>query len=527
MATRTAQPDAPTGSTLKRVEVFTAGRDGHHEGDRPYTVADLDDMVRNFALNSDPQKRKKGSPFLLVAGARGHKKEQLFSEAGLPADGHMTRVWREGESLFADFGGLSPETARLIDRGGYHACSAEVYDGPPEGMPGKGCMLRRVAWLGFDPPAIKSLSPLPKTSPPAQARFAERRPSRLQLVRSWRGSARTWHSYSEVVPMSKEEMLEALARHGYSPEALAGCDESALAEVLRVAESQPAEEEAPPAPPAPVEPAPVEPPADVPPVEEEKKFDEGEEPPMEEQPADMPPDEDVMEFAEPDDEKEWEAMQAHSHKMDKTAHAYREHVRKCGEKYGRKYEEWGGPASTTFTQGLLTQQKPNKAMMDGEVEAAKKEVREYAEAAKKDIRAARIDAALERASRSGQCSPKEQPVLRAKLLREDDTVVREFSEDGKTRNVTDLGLALLALEARPSLFAPALPGGATTPPDADHEYSEDVEVGKVKAAWRSYSERFRENYMGAFGGKDMVEMFRDQRKANPKLRAEEYLKTGK
>ncbi len=55
----------------------------------------------------------------------------------------------------------------------------------------------------------------------------------------------------------------------------------------------------------------------------------------------------------------------------------------------------------------------------------------------------------------------------------------------------------------------------------------DHEAAKVAAKWQSFGERFRENYRDAMGGKSMTDVFAEQRKAKPELKADEYLKAGK
>ena len=66
--------------------------------------------------------------------------------------------------LKADFGQMPPDVQQLIEQGAYSKVSAEVYDEPADGVPGTGCMLRRVAFLGGAPPQIKSLADIPRGS---------------------------------------------------------------------------------------------------------------------------------------------------------------------------------------------------------------------------------------------------------------------------------------------------------------------------------------------------------------------------
>src|SRR5262249_29564665 len=152
----------------------------------------------------------------------------------------------------------------------------------------------------FEPPEIKSLAPLPKATP-SSSRFAERITRALKYTHARAGRAGTYHVFSEVVPMSRDEMIQKLAQMGVSMDALKDCPDAALAEWLRMGESMMAEKETPEeatAAPAAVEPAPVE-------MEqhEEEAGAEHVEPvaPVEEEPDyDMTP-----KFAEPADEDQF------------------------------------------------------------------------------------------------------------------------------------------------------------------------------------------------------------------------------
>jgi hypothetical protein len=138
-------------ATVRGAEIFQAGV---HRGER-YTVADLDDMVKNFKLA-----RLVIDPPMVT----GHEEDQSFlSDSGLPAAGWLLKVYRRGAKLFGDFGGIPRSIAKLINARAYRKVSVEVYDEPPEGAPAgcKGRMIRRVAILGSELPQIKTLSDLP------------------------------------------------------------------------------------------------------------------------------------------------------------------------------------------------------------------------------------------------------------------------------------------------------------------------------------------------------------------------------
>ena len=151
---------------VPKVEIFRTGR---HRPDSPaYTVADLDDIVANFE-----RLRGQLDPPVVI----GHEEEQPltqglaesdpFSNTGSPAVGWISRLWRQGRSLYADLEGVHPAIGDLVNRRAYRKVSAEVYDRdqPPEGLPVKGCVLRRLALLGGELPQIKTLADLPLAEP--------------------------------------------------------------------------------------------------------------------------------------------------------------------------------------------------------------------------------------------------------------------------------------------------------------------------------------------------------------------------
>lgn len=203
--------------SLSGVEIFRAG---NHRG-KEYTEADLDDMVRNFNLFSNPklaamksasgklaeQDKEKFAaifeeacseepaaeaaahdylaergiepaaeavPTLRVPGVLGHEETQEFLErSDLPAAAWATKVYRDGPMLKANLAEIPPKVVRLLKGKAYRTVSAEVYDEPPEGVPGKGKMLRRIAFLGGEIPQIKSLDdiPAPETNAEAAVKF--------------------------------------------------------------------------------------------------------------------------------------------------------------------------------------------------------------------------------------------------------------------------------------------------------------------------------------------------------------------
>jgi hypothetical protein len=132
------------------VPLFPAGiRKGE-----PYTAADIDDLVRNYHAFKgvvDP-------PAVI-----GHGEAQPWlADSGLPAAGWVADARKNGDTLEVRFAHMPPRIKRLIKRRAYDKVSAEIYheDRLPEGIPAKGKMLRRVAFLGGELPHVKGLGSL-------------------------------------------------------------------------------------------------------------------------------------------------------------------------------------------------------------------------------------------------------------------------------------------------------------------------------------------------------------------------------
>lgn len=181
--------------SLRGVEIFEIG---NHRG-KDYTPEDRDDMVRNFRQFCTGQK-----PGFAVPAVLGHEEGQdLLDRSDLPAAGWMTDLYSDGDKILADFDDVPDEVAKLIRAKRYRTCSAEIYDEPPEGIPGKGKMLRRVAFLGGDIPQLKNLRDIPMPKKHGEdRRFAQWRRVNLPSTQNqceMRGSF--YRTYHEVKPM--------------------------------------------------------------------------------------------------------------------------------------------------------------------------------------------------------------------------------------------------------------------------------------------------------------------------------------
>ena len=194
--------DGPKFAEVKNVEIFQAGE--HREG-KLYTATDLDAMAENFDRLKD---------LLRPPVVAGHEEDQSFLEnSGYPSAGRVAKVWREGNTLKADFADVPQTIARLINGRAYNAVSAEVYDDFEHGGQHYGKALRRVALLGGQLPQIKTLADLP------MADYSER-PARtaslMMTKRVARPLAGTFMVFSEVRPMiprpTRKQLKEKAAK---------------------------------------------------------------------------------------------------------------------------------------------------------------------------------------------------------------------------------------------------------------------------------------------------------------------------
>lgn len=145
-ATLTIHEQQLAGTTIRNVEVFSTGS----WNGKTYTVRDLDDMVDAFhRIGFVP-------PVKL-----GHGDENEL------AHGFVSRLWRVGDKLLADFSNVPPETVALIRAGRLMTVSAEVYLDLDRGGQRWRRALRAVALLGSNPPGVSNLRPLAELLPAA------------------------------------------------------------------------------------------------------------------------------------------------------------------------------------------------------------------------------------------------------------------------------------------------------------------------------------------------------------------------
>lgn len=128
------------GHTLTGVEIFRAGKWNQDQ----YTTDDLDEMVKAFdRVGFQP-------PVKL-----GHS-----TEPGAPAYGWVSKIWRKGEKLLADLAQIPTELYNMIKSGAYRHVSSEIFWQLKRDSQTFPRVLKAVALLGAEVPAVGGLKPL-------------------------------------------------------------------------------------------------------------------------------------------------------------------------------------------------------------------------------------------------------------------------------------------------------------------------------------------------------------------------------
>ena len=127
------------------VEIFASGK---WNGDK-YTDKDLDDMVSAFQELKNELK-----PYLKL----GHDdKQQLLQKDGYPSAGWVVGLKRKGDKLLADFKGIPKKIKELIEKKAFGRFSSEIYWDLKTGDKKFRRVLKAVALLGGDTPAVSNL----------------------------------------------------------------------------------------------------------------------------------------------------------------------------------------------------------------------------------------------------------------------------------------------------------------------------------------------------------------------------------
>jgi predicted nucleic acid-binding Zn-ribbon protein len=132
---------------IPRLEIFE-----HEPGRDPYDEKALDNIVATFSGEGKHGRiRAELNKTLNVPMVIGH--EEDLKDSGIPAQGWVEDVWREGRKLIGRVVRVPREMADAIKNGSYRHVSAEIY----KDFETLGSVLRRIACLGGDIPAKKSL----------------------------------------------------------------------------------------------------------------------------------------------------------------------------------------------------------------------------------------------------------------------------------------------------------------------------------------------------------------------------------
>lgn len=158
---------------MRGAEIFSIGE----WNGLKFDDADLDNIVRAF------------HEFELAGRVRlkfGHNDEQSMTD-GLPALGWVSRVWKEGGKLLADFVNIPKTVYEAIRSGLYKFVSVELLKDVERNGRKSPWVLDAVALLGADPPAVSNLSDLQALATMADSglRYAAKFQSQQPLVVSF------------------------------------------------------------------------------------------------------------------------------------------------------------------------------------------------------------------------------------------------------------------------------------------------------------------------------------------------------
>lgn len=132
--------------SINGLEIFAVGK---WNGDS-YTQKDLEAMVASF------DKVGFAPPLKL-----GHTEDQKFLQKdGLPAAGWVDRIYVKGDKLLADVSRIPKKVYALLKNGAYRHVSSEIYWNLKRGDSVFSRVLKAVALLGVETPAVSGLSPI-------------------------------------------------------------------------------------------------------------------------------------------------------------------------------------------------------------------------------------------------------------------------------------------------------------------------------------------------------------------------------
>lgn len=178
---------------LKDREIFAVGKWNGLD----FNEADLDDIAKNFKDLSENHK---------VPLKFGHNKEQKITD-GQPAIGWVSRVYRSGKKLYADFAGVPKIVIDAVKNRLYRTVSIELLFGVDHKGKRFNHVLDAVALLGADQPAVNVLEDL-ATLLATRADFSGGRRVMFETVA---GNRKTITSTTEEDEMDEKEVKKLIA----------------------------------------------------------------------------------------------------------------------------------------------------------------------------------------------------------------------------------------------------------------------------------------------------------------------------
>ena len=139
---------------IENVEILAVGKWNGVPSTKEYKKKDLDELVRSFKALSSDEKLNYEPPLKL-----GHDEHQkLLQKDGYPAAGWVKALKRIGNKLVASFGEVPKKIGDIIKAGGYKKVSSEIYHDYAMGDYKFPLVLKAVALLGGDIPAVKTIA---------------------------------------------------------------------------------------------------------------------------------------------------------------------------------------------------------------------------------------------------------------------------------------------------------------------------------------------------------------------------------
>lgn len=460
--------EPPSGKRMKRVEAFSIGQ----KRGKVYTPSDLREMVDNFNRYGKGQRPGFDVPTVFGHEETPEEQQRFLEDTSIPAAAWVDGAYEDGEKLYLDLRDVSPELEQALKDGSYGAVSVEIYDDPPEGVPGKGKMLRRLAFLGGEIPQDKNLKrptydqlmngppdegPWPTTTKPRDFIPNSDRSCFTCFSEVRRMEKVIKHAEPEIETPNKDEMVKKLAEAGIDSADLASPD-AMMAAMCRMADSMTG---------------------------------------LQGQMADMEPKESVEgQLPEPATEEQ--------------KREYADKARRYAA-YAARYKKYAEPETPAATSPLVAEGNvPEMAKMSeqsiqsivaaaaraaadqvrAEFAPIRKEVETFSEENKRDT----VRSFIRNWTASGHIDPSEMdagpglPTLEDELMALDNkTPVHRFSENGKTVTLTPFQARMERIKRRKPRRVGELVGTS--------KMSETHDAGKEKIAnhYETYSEQFQKS----------------------------------